>query len=124
MSKIEALASISDCFLEYLSNLEVELMNRNDDYKGMFRENFDLQEENEKVRKIFEFTNPKELNEKDCEILIRILDNLLNMKFIEQQNLFLQGSVQTISLLKQVGLINYTNEEKVNNILRNLMKDI
>lgn len=124
MSKIEALASISDCFLEYLSNLEVELMNRNDDYKGMFRENFDLQEENEKVRKIFEFTNPKELNEQDCEVLIHILDNLLSMKFIEEQNLFLQGSVQTISLLKQVGLINYTNEEKVNTILRNIMKDI
>ena len=124
MSKIEALASISDCFLEYLSNLEVELMNKNEDYKAMFRDNFDLQEENEKVRKIFESTNPKGLDENDCEILIHILDNLLSMKFIEQQNLFLQGSVQTISLLKQVGLINYTNEEKVNNILKNMMKDI
>lgn len=124
MNSLESLCSLSDCFLEYLANLEVALIDKNDDYKVKFRENFDLQEENEKVRKIFEFTNPKELNEKDCDILIRILDNLLSMKFIEQENLFLQGAIQTVALLKKEGLISYTNEELVNNMLDKLMKGI
>lgn len=95
-----------ETFGYFISNMQLELEKYNKEYKILIDNNNKMRSEYLNVNKIFENSNPKKLNEEECSILIKILENELRIKYIEFEEIFFKGQKEMLYTLLRTDLLN------------------
>lgn len=100
-----------DIFSEYISNVEVELRKNNKEYKNMLNEISTLMNKYPKLRDIYENDEATDLSKEECEALIKILNNQLELKIIGYKEMFYKGNAEAYFYFKKMRILKEDNED-------------
>ncbi len=92
-------------FEEMISDVQLLLYQSNKRYKKISDKIKKLKHSNSKVFEIFENENPKFLNKKDINALITILNNEVELKYMELKEMFMLGNKEAYYYFKRIGIL-------------------
>lgn len=111
-----------DEFTDFVSQATFDLCRKNKAYAKEIADNENLLNKYERVRDILESDNPKCLNGEECNALIRILENMTDMKYFEYEEIFFKGAAEAFYMCQRMKLVRFRKEKKFQKMLDTLIK--
>lgn len=96
-------------FIEFISQTSVELLNSDKEYKKLANENSKLLNKYPKLREIIDDDEVDGISQEECKALSKIIDNKLQLKIKEYEEIFFKGYKEACYHFKKMGIF---NEEK------------
>lgn len=97
-------------FGEFVSDIEIDLENRNKDFKKMHDEISEIMNKYPKLRSVYEDEEANDLSKKECNALIQIWNNKIKLKYLVYEEMFYRGNVEAYYYLKKIGLLKEKRE--------------
>ena len=107
MEKIETFyKEYEDMFEEYLDNVRRNLRNNNEEYIELQKEYHKILDENENLVWILEGqTENRNLSNKECIALAKLVQIYYNMQSIEEKEIFFLGGKEVYYFFKKIGIL-------------------
>ena len=96
-------------FIEFISQTSVELLKSDKEYRKLVKENNELLNKYPKLREIIDDNEVNGINQEECKALSRIIDNKLQLKMREYEEIFFKGYKEACFYFKKMGIF---DEEK------------
>lgn len=110
-----------DEFTDFVSRATLDLSKNNKEYAKEMENNRILLNKYKKVRDILESDNPKSLNEEECNALIKVLENMTDMKYFEFEEIFFKGAAEAFYMCQRMKVVRFRKEKKFQKLLKNLI---
>jgi len=91
-------------FIEFISQTSVELLNSDKEYKKLAKENSKLLNKYPKLREIIDDNEVDGINQEECRVLSKIIDNKLQLKMREYEEIFFKGYKEACFHFKKMGI--------------------
>lgn len=107
MEKVESFyKEYEDLFEEYLDNVRRNLRNNNEEYIELQKEYHKILDENENLVWVLEGqTEGRNLSNKECSALAKLVQIYYDMQSIEEKEIFFLGGKEAYFFFKKIGIL-------------------
>ena len=107
MEKVESFyKEYEDLFEEYLDNVRRNLKNNNEEYIELQKEYHKILDENENLVWVLEGqTDGRNLSNKECVALAKLVQIYYDMQSIEEKEIFFLGGQEAYFFFKKIGIL-------------------
>lgn len=91
-------------FIEFISQTSVELFNSDKEYKKIAKENNELLNKYPKLREIIDNNEVNGINQEECKAFSRVIDNKIQLKMREYEEIFFKGYKEACFHFKKMGI--------------------
>lgn len=92
-------------FNEYLSSVVARLSKEDEEYKALQEKIEVIYEEYPKVLAVFDSETESELTEKECAVLIEVMELKNKLTDMEMQAVYFRGCYDSVGYLKKAGIL-------------------